>query len=67
MSFIDLDGSISDPYRNFIAISRYSKWIEEKGRREYWSETVDRYVNFMKDHLVNNYNYKEDDVKFSQS
>ena len=66
MSFIDSDGSISDPYRNFIAISRYSKWIEEKGRRESWSETVDRYIDFMKDHLVKNYNYKKNDIKFSQ-
>ena len=66
MSFIDLDGSISDPYRNFIAISRYSKWIEEEGRREFWSETVDRYVNFMKNHLVKNYKYKKDDIIFSQ-
>jgi ribonucleoside-triphosphate reductase len=66
MSFIDSDGSISDPYRNFIAVSRYSRWIENQGRRETWSETVDRYIAFMKDHLVKNYNYKEDDIKFAQ-
>jgi ribonucleoside-diphosphate reductase alpha chain len=66
MSFIDSDGSISDPYRNFIAVSRYSRWIENQGRRETWSETVDRYIDFMKDHLVKNYNYKEDDIKFAQ-
>ena len=66
MSFIDSDGSILDPYRNFIAISRYSRWIESKGRRETWSETVDRYIDFMKDHLVKNYNYKENDIKFAQ-
>jgi ribonucleoside-diphosphate reductase alpha chain len=66
MSFIDSDGSISDPYRNFIAVSRYSRWIENQGRRETWSETVDRYIDFMKDHLVKNYNYKQDDIKFAQ-
>jgi ribonucleoside-triphosphate reductase (thioredoxin) len=66
MSFIDSDGSISDPYRNFIAVSRYSRWIEYQGRRETWSETVDRYIDFMKDHLVKNYNYKENDIKFVQ-
>jgi ribonucleoside-diphosphate reductase alpha chain len=66
MSFIDSDGSISDPYRNFIAVSRYSRWIESQGRRETWSETVDRYIDFMKNHLVKNYNYKEDDIKFAQ-
>jgi ribonucleoside-triphosphate reductase len=66
MSFIDEDGSILDPYRNFIAVSRYSKWVEEKGRRETWSETVDRYMSFMKDHLVKNHDYQEDDIKFTQ-
>ena len=66
MSLIDENGSIVDPYRNFIHVSRYSRWIEEKGRRETWVETVDRYIDFMKDHLVKNYNYKENDIKFSQ-
>ena len=66
MSLIDENGSIIDPYRNFIHVSRYSRWIEEKGRRETWVETVDRYIDFMKDHLVKNYNYKGDDIKFSQ-
>lgn len=32
-------------YQNFIALSRYSRWIEEKGRRETWDETVTRYVD----------------------
>lgn len=66
MSFIDENGSISDPYRNFIHVSRYSRWLEEKGRRETWVETVDRYVDFMKGHLVKNYNYDENDIKFAQ-
>ena len=66
MSFIDDNGSISDPYRNFIHVSRYSRWMEEKGRRETWVETVDRYMDFMKNHLVKNYNYDENDIKFAQ-
>jgi ribonucleoside-triphosphate reductase (thioredoxin) len=66
MSFIDENGSISDPYRNFIHVSRYSRWLEEKGRRETWVETVDRYMNFMKKHLVSNYNYDENNIKFAQ-
>jgi ribonucleoside-triphosphate reductase (thioredoxin) len=57
MSFINENGSITDPYKNFIHISRYARWIEEKNRRETWVETVDRYINFMKDHLVLNYGY----------
>ena len=64
MSFINENGSISDPYRNFIHVSRYSRWLEEKGRRETWVETVDRYMDFMKNHLIKNYNYKEKDKTF---
>lgn len=45
------------PYQEFIYKSRYSRWLEEEGRRENWSETVSRYVTFMKGHLVDNYNY----------
>ena len=57
MSFINENGSIVDPYKNFIHISRYARWVEEKNRRETWVETVNRYINFMKDHLVLNYGY----------
>jgi ribonucleoside-triphosphate reductase (thioredoxin) len=57
MSFINENGSITDPYKNFIHISRYARWIEEKNRRETWTETVERYINFMKDHLILNYGY----------
>jgi ribonucleoside-diphosphate reductase alpha chain len=31
-------------YMSFIATSRYSRWLEEEGRRESWGETVERYV-----------------------
>lgn len=66
MSFIDENGSITDPYRNFIHVSRYSRWLEEKGRRETWVETVDRYMDFMKNHLVKNYGYDKNDILFAQ-
>ena len=36
-------------YQNFIAISRYARWLDEEGRRETWKETVTRYVDFMWD------------------
>lgn len=55
--FIDATGRITDPYRNFIHLSRYSRWLEDKNRRETWVETVDRYVNFMLDHLEKNNGY----------
>ena len=32
-------------YQTFIATSRYARWLEKEGRRETWSETVDRYMN----------------------
>lgn len=57
MDFIDATGRISDPYRNFIHLSRYSRWLEDKNRRETWVETVDRYINFMLDHLDKNNGY----------
>lgn len=33
-------------YEQYIHMSRYSRWIPEKKRRETWAETVDRYINF---------------------
>ena len=49
--------TIENPYENFIALSRYAKWVESEGRRETWGETVDRYFNFMTNHLNTNHNY----------
>ena len=48
---------IENPYENFIALSRYAKWVEAEGRRETWGETVDRYFSFMTNHLKENHNY----------
>lgn len=36
----------------FIYYRTYSRWIEEEGRRETWIETVDRYLNFMRENLA---------------
>jgi len=49
--------TIANPYENFIALSRYARWISEDNRRETWGETVDRYFSFMLNHLKENYNY----------
>jgi len=49
--------TIENPYENFIALSRYAKWVEAEGRRETWGETVDRYFNFMLNQLSVNHNY----------
>ncbi len=32
-------------YQSFIHTSRYARWLEEEGRRESWSETVERYMD----------------------
>jgi ribonucleoside-diphosphate reductase alpha chain len=64
-SFINENGSIVDPYKNFIHISRYARWIPEKNRRETWAETVERFMGFMKNHLVKNYQYSENNPLFN--
>ncbi len=66
MSLINDHGSIKDFYRNFIHISRYARWIESENRRETWVETVDRYMSFMKNHLVTNHGYSENDKTFEE-
>ena len=32
-------------YQTFIATSRYARWLDDKGRRENWGETVSRYMD----------------------
>jgi ribonucleotide reductase alpha subunit len=44
-------------YQQVIHTSRYARWNEEQGRREFWGETVDRYVDFFEDHLGSNFNF----------
>ena len=55
-----MSGTIENPYENFIALSRYARWLEKENRRETWQETVDRYFDFMLNHLDKNLNYKPD-------
>lgn len=38
--------------QQYIHLSRYARFIEDKGRRENFDETVDRYLNFFKNRLV---------------
>jgi len=37
----------------FIYYRTYSRWLPEEKRRETWIETVDRYIDFMKENLGN--------------
>ena len=45
------------PYQTYIAKSRYSRYLDDKGRREHWNETVSRYFDFMESHLRDNNGY----------
>ena len=45
-------------YQEFIHLSRYSRWLPEKERRETWAETVGRYFDFFKDHLDDLHEFK---------
>ena len=46
------------PYQTYIAKSRYSRFLDDKNRREHWDETVTRYMNFMSKHLKTKHNYE---------
>ena len=50
--------NLPSDYQTFIATSRYARWIDEENRREYWPETVSRYVEFMDQQLRENHKYK---------
>jgi ribonucleoside-triphosphate reductase len=41
-------------YESFIHLSRYSRYLETLGRRETWSETVDRLIGFWKQEVSHN-------------
>ena len=68
MTLIELNENsalIDNPYENFIAMSRYAKWVPDENRRETWKETVDRYFSFMLGHLEENFNYTPDEILLS--
>jgi len=46
------------PYQEYIHLSRYSRYDYTKNRRETWEETVDRYFNFFKGHLLEQCEFK---------
>ena len=45
-------------YQSFIYLSRYSRWLEDEGRRETWDETVSRLITFFRNHVENNLGVK---------
>lgn len=54
--------SLPTDYQTFIATSRYARWLDDEKRREYWPETVSRYIEFMDQSLREKHNYKMDSV-----
>jgi ribonucleoside-triphosphate reductase len=55
-----MNQTIENPYENFIALSRYARWLEDDKRRETWGETVDRYFDFMQGQLRDKHGYVAD-------
>jgi len=49
----------NNPLGEFVYLRTYARWIESEQRRETWIETVDRYVNFMKENLGDKLNPRE--------
>jgi len=45
-------------YSQTIHQTRYARWNEEDGRREFWPETVSRYTDFFEEHLAETCDYK---------
>lgn len=41
--------ALPSDFQKYIHTSRYARYLDDKGRRETWEETVDRYVGFFVD------------------
>jgi len=46
-----------DIYQSYIHKSRYARYLEDKGRREHWPETVARYFDFIEGQLKTKHGY----------
>ena len=42
-----MNNTLPTDYQNFIATSRYARWLDDEQRRETWAETVQRYVDYI--------------------
>lgn len=49
--FDDSSSYFVSSYEEFIFYRTYSKWRDDLGRRETWVETIDRFMEFMKENL----------------
>jgi ribonucleoside-diphosphate reductase alpha chain len=57
------DNYLPSDYQTFIATSRYARWIEDKGRRETWVETVQRYTDYLHSKGINLTGQDWDDIE----
>jgi ribonucleoside-diphosphate reductase alpha chain len=48
-----------NPLAELVYYRTYAKWVPEEDRRETWIETVDRYLNFMRDNIGSKLNESE--------
>ena len=55
-----MSNQLPTQYQQIIHLSRYSRWLEDEGRRETWGETIERYFNFFEEHLEEMCDYKLD-------
>ena len=54
---------LPNDYQTFIALSRYAKWLDKEGRRETFSETVDRYMMNVVDTKLEPLNGRDNDMQ----
>ena len=52
--------SLPTQYQEFIALSRYARWLPEEKRRETWEETVTRYADYWYDKGLLSYEDSEE-------
>ena len=57
------DNILPTDYQTFIAMSRYAKWLDKEGRRETFSETVDRYMMNVVDTKLEPLNGRDNDMQ----
>jgi ribonucleoside-triphosphate reductase (thioredoxin) len=54
----DLSSKVGD-YGHFVYLRNYSRWQHDKKKRETWDDTVDRYMDFMRENLGNKLSKRE--------
>lgn len=57
--FDDSKNYFRNPLAEFVYYRSYSKWMEDKNRRETWIETVSRFMDYMKEEMGNKLSEKD--------